>query len=1072
MAELNETCKSRVVEGLYTVTASPASYTLEHFYFGHPVSGGQPQGQMRLLAHSSGVTSEIARAAVDHIRIPPLIRSGNNGSWALVRGNKQLPFVIVQAQIGEAGQTIHHYILIPNEALRAMGGSVRDLHSALVQDRLPDFENDRQTMPPLHISPTPPKSTSQQVDDILELMTTTRNNLDVIESLLAAIVQNVPLVVQGAPNELTERVNFIEGILSLLPPSVRFAVTFATHSLPSTETDAQIRFYSDDAPPKDTVVYNWPASRLTGTSVSSDYSRFVISQLRLDTEQVIERTRALTPTAGWRMRQGDNLADALAYGSYRQRIDEALLNNQPVNKDDVAKVLAQDPTLNDSLRLMYARHLLRLSLAMNDMQQADPVWELLPGSPELERGTLRLLAEAVTDQQSAIVFSTLMDWLSRESSLNYPSQWSDLLQRAAITRADEIVNRRQIDEADRFVRSLQTIQHPEIESLTPKLIERLLPLATKDAVLAENVFLLAARKVDTPILQRLLDIRPFVEQLQQPLRQALAYLTGQVQTSPKPGLLNTAASGFGGDWQPVVLLRLAELARMAGRSDLLDAAVLKGVADAALTSVSEAQRQRLLYLTIRPEQQELAVLGEEGRFQMLRLQLAAENYHELAAQMIQQSAMFYPGDRQIDYLLKVEHLFAETPLPDDRIRAALQGIQDNGIRSGPLVMAALGTLKDREPTSALNGVAKLAEDLIAGDPLLLGVIPPDSLLILLNYHARRGDLNSASRIAEIIPAAAARQGRNTVELSSRVYEVMQRDPKTRALAVDLLRAHIRQSEEADARQAVTYLGTQHGLAIRNILETTLLVRQIMNGHDLETYAGQVRVVARFLEDTASHYVESRSVPQTADLEKALNLMQGTFSTEERRFFTRNMLGMARALIGLYQQHRGQHGKRATGLLKAELDPASTLDVLRVIAGYCAQGRRYNLRLQPPEKPLPLSNRNRKQLNDEVSTAFSYFSATGRALSGAIPGGITAQGIRDEIESMIPLVSDLNRREVIRVLATDLQKVVDLIEIIAENGDAKALEDSSLARKLDSGRQRPRSTLEYYRYLHGYFTNHP
>ena len=95
-------------------------------------------------------------------------------------------------------------------------------------------------------------------------------------------MQGVPLVVQNAPQDVDSRVEFVQGLLALLPPSARFGVTFATHTVPSTQTDAQIRFHGGGKLSRETLVYDWPSGNMAGKAVDDEYSRFIISQLRLD----------------------------------------------------------------------------------------------------------------------------------------------------------------------------------------------------------------------------------------------------------------------------------------------------------------------------------------------------------------------------------------------------------------------------------------------------------------------------------------------------------------------------------------------------------------------------------------------------------------------------------------------------------------------------------------------------------------------------------------------------------------------------------------------------------------------
>ncbi len=232
---------------------SAVNYALEHFYYGQLVKGGSPESELQLLAKSAGVRGDEIAEAISVALLPPLAGSPT-GSWALVRGRKVVPFAVVQSSLGLAGQSALHYVLTPPDVLRAIGGNLKAL-MRLVEDTIPVFETAGAKLEPIVLPAAEAPSQEQQIEDILTLMTHTHNRMDTIEALLAAIVQGVPLVVQNAPPELEARVEFVQGLLALIPPSARFGVTFATHTVPSTQTDAQIRFHGGGKLSRETLVY-------------------------------------------------------------------------------------------------------------------------------------------------------------------------------------------------------------------------------------------------------------------------------------------------------------------------------------------------------------------------------------------------------------------------------------------------------------------------------------------------------------------------------------------------------------------------------------------------------------------------------------------------------------------------------------------------------------------------------------------------------------------------------------------------------------------------------------------------
>ena len=287
---------------------SPTTYVLEHFYYGQLFYQGKPQGELQLLASSPGVTTAHVAEALQEASIPPM--SGASAtSWALVRG-QSIPFLLVQAQLGSRGQAMRHIVLLPVEILRALGGNLKAL-GQLIEPQMPVYEMVGNTIPALSMPKATVPDAAAQETSMLGLMTATRDRLDVIETLLAALIQGVQIVVRDAPDDLQVRISLIEGLLALLPPPARFGVTFATHVLPSTRINAQIRFFSDDPMPTDAVIYQWDEARVKGAKIENEYARYIRSQLRLDTGLVVEQTTALTGVAAWRIRLGDPLAEAL-----------------------------------------------------------------------------------------------------------------------------------------------------------------------------------------------------------------------------------------------------------------------------------------------------------------------------------------------------------------------------------------------------------------------------------------------------------------------------------------------------------------------------------------------------------------------------------------------------------------------------------------------------------------------------------------------------------------------------------------------------------------------------------------
>ncbi len=1047
-----------------------ANFSLDHFYTGHFID--QPEAP-RVLSRSANVTNETASAVMDRSSLPPL-QAGNGISWALIRGTKQLPFIFAQAQVIQETIAVSHYILMPLDILRTLGGKLKVLQP-LIQEVLPHPRDLRRQQPlePLALVIPDEDDSAEQTDAMLTLMDIVNNRLDSIEKLLAAIVQGVQIIVTHAPQDLNQRLDFIMGLLAMLPPSVRFAVTFTTYSESTTDLDVQIRFLDQGDPAPETLVFNWETNELSGVFPEDEYSRFVISQLRLDTSLVIERTRALTPAAGWRMRQSDRLGDALAYASHRAALDTALLNHQPGDKDEVARILENDPTLSDNLRTVYAEHLLNLSLAMNDFdsvnQMAPHIWK----NEGLSQVTLDRLSDTLSPTTALPIYRLILRVLSADpaNEMEY-TRWTTLAHRAALLLVTDLARAQNTDTLVPALVELANAPHAiHIERVAGRLVELAVPLATSDREIAKAAFLMAALHLNDTTFQRLMTLEPFVKQLPQPVSDVMPYLLNHTDAVAPSGTLMRAVNAFNAESQSVLLIRLAEMAREASRVDLFDSDIYDRLLNLATNNSDAATTERLRMVSQRWPEQQLLLLNEQAASRLLQLRLALGEYQDLASQMIQQSAVFYLGDRQIDYIEMVEQVFANTPISSSQAAAAISQIEAAGIRSAPLVMAGLGTLQNRIPNTELDQTAHHLLDILAAEPLLFSVVKTPSLMQIVHYYLGQRRVHDAGHAAGLLASgviAHAEDAQTAQQSVIEMYRLLAARAETRPLAAEVLRIYVREAGDLDARTAIATFARQLGGTLRGPLEAVYFVREITAGQSLQEYAQAVKTTTDFLQDVASSYGD-RDYPTLESLNAQMGTMKGgTFSREERRAITRTLIDSARGLMGLYERQRSARSAAPDKLLSAVTDPNSVMDAVWVIAGYFSEGRRHDLRLKTT-LPNPLTERTRPYLYQEVLAMNSVIVGLAKIGQPGASFQMRASDLRDALASLKLELSETDQQEITRILSVDLQRLALLIDHIGSRGDPRALEPQGLGERLDSGRHRPKTALEFLRYLYGYYS---
>lgn len=1049
------------------VNVSPERFVLRHFYYGQFVRDGQPGGDMRLLARTHGLSDETVKEALRLGLLPPMAGS-NAGSWAILRGAKLIPFVLVESEKGAAGQQMLHYVVLTSEAVRALGGNLRLLHPFIEGD-MPAYDKVGNTLNPLVLSGVQPPSEEQEIDDILDFMMFTKNRMNVIEALLAAVVQNIPVVVVNAPEDPHDREVFIMGLLTLLPPSVRFAVTFATHTRASTKVAAQLRFVADRDVPPDALVFDWATGDVGGRQVQDTYSRFIVSQLRLDAEQVVRQTRAMTAVASWHMKaRKSRLADALRYASQRLSIDDAVINGQPVEVADVARILDEDPTLTPGLREGYARHLMSFSMALGELDHSRPLGKLLGDNRALADTAYEMLQDALAHGAAGDIFDLMVTWMVTD---NGPSgdRWVTMAHECAKLYLNDIIDDGDVAEVELFMKDVDRAGVAvEAERLLPDLVEIALPLAEMNPALARTLFLIACKHVTTEALYTML-LRPnFLVHMPEPIRD---FVTGVRTGRTRPKLL-LAAAGALETAQRLIMVRLVQLAIANDLPGFIDTGVLRQLVKVALSDWSHAYGETFGHVVaaIAPEQVLRSRPAEDGKL-ILSLLLATGAYNELARQMMEQSRLLYRGDRQLEFAILVARVFAETPIPAEELPAALETLYTAGMRSLPLAMAYIGTLDSHEPSDIPNAVADDVTDMLDNQPLVLSVLPLEAITSLVAYQFKRRNEPGILRAVALVPPVAGRDGEAAAPVVAKLYQRLTATEKLRHARDEMLRGYIRLSNLDVARQIVARLSKPLGREAAAVMEGAYVVKVITQDTDIETFALALGNLADFLFDPAVAYT-GKNTPTQKSLISELDSIPGGLEREDRRQIAEDVLAAATAACALAEAHARVRGassdSRIEGLLKGEVDPQSALEIMQVMGGALAQGRRVDLRLDTRQTPYPLPRRTAGRLLEESAAAHQLMAGMVAAFPADEPPTVTAKAVREEIESIWRTLEPETQRKLLEGMARDLQRVAELVPRIVMKGDMKAVQDTGIGRRLAENRVRPRNVIEFYRFMAGYY----
>lgn len=1047
-------------------------YPLEHFYYGQLVHHGKATGDVRVLARSEGVTDELISAAVRNALIPSLPDS-SDGSWAIVRGNKTAPYILAHVQVGSAGQTTLHFIFLPSEAIRAIAGDL-SLLIPFVKKPMPVFDRLGDTLVPLTLATPTEQSVEQQSDILLELMMYTKNNpRKIIQPLLSAVVRGVPLVVKEAPVDIMKRTNFVQGLLTMLPSSTRFGVMFATHLEDAERIKTQIMFMNKNFPDK-ALLFNWETGDITGEVEEHEYARFMSSQLSLDTTLFIRQAQEITPVAGWRFKSGSSLAEALAYASYRSKLDKSLSNNMPVEVAEVARVLSEDPTLDDKMRIMYAEHLLTFSLALDDLQHIDPIAVNVVKYPSLASTVLRQMNDAVRNGKAPLIFETLQRWMTTPPPLP-GEEWANLTQLAALRTLGVLVAERDFEAINVYLDDLNDLAAAiNIDRVAPQILQALLPYASEDAVLPTRLLLLAMRYMNREAFQHLLMQNQFTQYLSRPLKEFLISLSSKSPTHEDSALLK-AVDSVDEAYRDQALLRLSDVALTAGRSDLLDTRTLEQLTRLAVKPEMRVNVSLFLDIARTVNDRHLKTLGETGARHILQLFLACGRIDILAMEMSAQSRDLYGGERQFDYVRMVFRLFAATPLYPATMAKALDDLEAHKIKGVPLLAAQSGALEATTWSDSLRDHAMQALKSLENNKRLLPVIHPEIILALLRFFTEQSDQKTAMRVARLLPTAAARKdGKTGLTSINEAFKLMRSDEAMRSTAFEIVRQYVREADDKPANRAIRYFGKELGPDYARKLDMSYIFSRMMGQMDLATYSSSVSVTVSLLKETYETYSGRSSKPSIGELTNVVNRIRVGIDERDRQELATELRKMTKAIVVLGDENQtksSRNRKSLEALATGSDKPRSVLDIFRVAGGYLAKGKFNTIELQPHDASDPFHGVTPEDLRLNIVIASDMLGSAVRALPPDNAEKWTTADIHDELDSMRQLLPTEETREITRRLALDWQYVSDLVALITKDGNSDAIEDDSrLGKRIDQRNHQPRNTLEMYRFIYGYFLN--
>ena len=1081
------TGKQAQVSGV-TPRTTEKRFQLEHLYHGYFVEAGRPVGAVQLLAHSPGVSVEQANACR---RLAPLAPVG--GDEAVGADSAALGlvsdgvggFILAHIQRAWAADGVSnpptaHYLLLPPAAAEALASNLKAASQRL--EHKPPHLAALDASLPLHSLAAPPAlSARERLAALTVLLDACRHNTRTVRSLLSAVVKGQPLAVVNCPLPLEGRLDFIQGVLTLLPPPARAHVSFATNVGKSAACPAGIKFLAKPEPAPDELVFDWSKAGLA-TKAGRDhlYSTFAVGQMQLDPLALFRQLDALSDATRHRLRAATHggatsLADALADVSRRAVLDISLRDGQPLDREAVTTLLQKDPTLTGELRAAYAGYLLKLTLSLDEPATADALIPLMEENRSLAVELFRQLDAAAQSSQAGAAYHVLTRWLNRNPHM------AEALPRAiglvALAYEQEMVNADDGNAVARLLDELAQIPTALDARLCRQMLQHALPLARTHQNLARATLCLAAQHLEAADFDSLLADAALVAQLPPVVQAALPYLHPEKPFQPPaPGLLAGAARSLRHSCD-AVLARFAEQAVMVDRHELVDAPVLE-----ALLSLARSQRAPRFAQVLRHTVWALArsrafvALPPAGHFLMAQILLALDQPADFAQLLLLLQFQVFGGQQRDAFRTMVYDLFQQTPLD---VHQALRTLDSMVHANQPIDHAALARAHasvlvanhwDADSHPAVNYLLDALDErpdlvIALGYPFMV-----DLLRHTLTYKKRPTVMRVAAPLLAHLPESNA----EAAPILRKVWPALATDAALREEAIALLRLYARRLPHEEAQRLVQTFAGPRLARERQALAACLAIRPIFDTRDFSALAEAVKTATDLFSDLIIAFELNRP-PGPKTLTRELDSLRGGLSQVEQRTLSEQAL----ALAGHLERIGAPRARADEGALIANrVAPRSALEMLWWLGGFFSAGEPLQRALdaRPPGAPValphPFGTRSAPILYEEIDLIANLLSDLLAAFPPAKPPKLALSALRAEVESRWKRVSLFEQRKLQDTLAQDCQTLARLIARIAETGGSRSFLGADVAEQVMAGKAPPRSVIDALRRVSGYYAGRP
>lgn len=382
--------------------------TLDYIiYSKHPSENGSDDYDV--LGISSGLTPQDAKILRGLASVEPVGSSIGNASLAVgvFKGPDQdsiLAWARNERTNGEV-KPIYRYIVVPREVLQAMSNHMDYFIDTTLH--MPPATSHNTPLKPLDVPNLPTWTADKQIALFDRLLSEyVHGDMDIAFRLLAAALDEHRLLIVGFEPSLRKRLEFVQGLMMLLPSSVRSALTFSTNVKSVGTHMGRIIFgdMPDDTENVTRHIADWAKGIIPDDQMlEMPYTQLLKMIWNGDMQTFTMELRTLE-TIAHELMPGKHLHDGLDAVTRRYLLNKHVLSGEEVSGEELKAALQEGTVPAGALHDRYVECLLDYCLNERDTQAVPIITPYLEETTELSERLKNKLTQMLDTEPDAVYF--------------------------------------------------------------------------------------------------------------------------------------------------------------------------------------------------------------------------------------------------------------------------------------------------------------------------------------------------------------------------------------------------------------------------------------------------------------------------------------------------------------------------------------------------------------------------------------------------------------------------------------------------------------------------------------------